>query len=57
MKRKVMCDNCRKDFVIEKIAEKHYMKDGEKWRELWFNCPHCGHRYNVYNGVDKVKGE
>lgn len=55
MKTEVICDRCKKSFIIKSLTERRYMNNGKKWRQLWFNCPHCKQHFDVYNGEDKTK--
>lgn len=54
MKQKIYCDYCKYEFAIEKISERNWIENGENLREIWFNCPKCNARFEIYKG--RVKG-
>lgn len=42
---KVKCDECRKEFDIDKFEEETIKED---IREIYFKCPHCNKKYNCF---------
>ena len=53
-KRRTICNKCYKAFDIVKIHESKYKQDGKPFRYLYFICPFCRTRYDIYNGPDKT---
>lgn len=42
---KSICDECNKEFDIDKFEEQIIKKD---IREIHFKCPHCGKKYTCF---------
>ena len=55
--RRVICNKCEKVFRISKIYENKYEVDNKPYRYLYFECPFCKTKYDIYNGPDTTKGE
>lgn len=43
---KIVCNQCNRDFEAKNKMLKEWQMDSE-YREVYFNCPHCGNKYRV----------